>query len=77
MNTSPFNIHAPNTYGIGLYLNIVPEVKEGYTEFQVYSDDDLVTVLSLNEAGVWEWIGGDDPGEIDFGFIKGQIESNL
>lgn len=77
MSTTPFNIHAPNTYGIGMYLNVVPEVKEGYIEFQVFADDDLITVLAKDENGQWEWIGGDDPGEVDFGFIRGQIESNL
>ncbi|MES3017514.1 MAG: hypothetical protein V4721_07045 [Bacteroidota bacterium] len=77
MNTTPFNIHAPNTYGIGNYLNVVPEVKEGSTEFQVFINDDLVTVVAKNDEGNWEWTGGDDPGEVDFGFITGQIESNL
>ena len=77
MNTTPFNIYPPNTNGIGLYLNVVPEVKEGYTQFQVFLDDDNITVLSKNETGEWEWIGGEYPGEVDFGFIVGQIESNI
>ena len=77
MNTTPFNIHAPNTYGIGLYLHVVPEVKEGYTEFQVFLNEDFITTLSKDDAGEWAWTGGEYPGEIDFGFITGQIDSNL
>jgi hypothetical protein len=77
MNTTPFNIHAPNSYGIGLYLNVIPEIKESGTEFQVFLDNDLLIIVSQSEAGEWEWVAGDDPGEVDFGFITGQIESNL
>ena len=77
MTYEPFNIHGPNTYGVGIFFTVVPEAKEAGTEFQILLDGEPLSTLFKTEEGVWEWSSGEYHDEIDMGFITGQIDSNL
>lgn len=77
MTYKPFNIHGPNTYGVGVFLTVLPEAKEEGTEFQILIDGESLSTLFRRESGEWEWTGGEYHDEIDFGFLTSQIESNL
>jgi hypothetical protein len=72
-----FDIHCPNTYGIGLFLTIVPEDKDEQIYFEVQLGGEFLCMLVKNQAGEWECIDGEHPDEVDFGFITSQIDSNL